>query len=225
MFLSFTAGVLTFFSPCVLPLIPAFISYIAGVSIENLREAKQPLAQAIKKTLVFTAGFSAVFITLGMSASALGAFAGKNITYFRYAGGIVVIILGLHIAGTFKIGFLNRQFSLKLKNRSGYIGAFLTGFAFAFAWTPCVGAVLASVLMLASSEADAAKGFWLLSAYCTGMGILFVLTAAFINKFLSFFSFVKKYYKQIEIISGILLIFIGVLIMTGNFAFLTSLAR
>ncbi len=223
LFASFIAGILTFVSPCILPLIPAFISLITGISVENLQSSKKPVKTIFFKTLVFILGFSVIFILLGMSVSWLGGLAGAYKNILRYIGGAVVILFGLHLAGVFKIKFLYRQASVSNDKISAasWGGVFLTGAAFALGWTPCVGPVLASILLVASTQGSVLSGFWLLLFYSLGLGIPFMLTALFINWFLNLFNSIKKYYGIIEKISGILLIFVGILLITDGFSKIT----
>jgi cytochrome c-type biogenesis protein len=162
-----------------------------------------------------------------MSVSVLGGFFTENRDILRYIGGAVVILLGLHIAGVFKIGFLKRHFSLNAKMDcffgKGGLAVFFTGCAFALGWTPCVGPILASILMLASSEGNIFRGFWLLTVFSLGLAVPFMLAAVFINKFIVFFSIIKKYYRQIEIISGCLIICVGILLINDSFFKITNL--
>lgn len=222
-FASFTAGLLSFISPCILPLIPAFISFITGISLENLQKKEQPLKIVFLKTLVFVAGFSLVFIVLGLSASWLGGVLGEYKSVLRYAGGAVVIIFGLHICGIYKIKFLYRQVSSSglVSSGAGWAGSFFVGAAFAMGWTPCVGPILASILLVASTQGSVLSGFWLLVFFSLGLGIPFILTSLFISRFLKFSGFLKKYYKLIEIFSGILLILVGILLITDGFSKVT----
>ncbi|MDR1696233.1 MAG: cytochrome c biogenesis protein CcdA [Endomicrobium sp.] len=214
---SFFAGIATFISPCILPIIPAFISFIAGDSAKSLKKT-------FFKTLMFTLGFSTVFVILGMSSGWLGGLLGANKNVLRYIGGIIVIVFGLHIAGFIKINFLYRQFSAfdKISSAAGMTGMFLVGAAFSLGWTPCIGPVLAAVLIAASVQGSAASGFWLLSAYSLGLAVPFLLTSLFINKFLKLFAAVKKHYRIIEIISGSILIAAGILIVFNGFSAITS---
>ena len=214
---SFLAGLATFISPCILPIIPAFISFAAGGSDQSSKKI-------FFKTLMFTLGFSVVFVILGISSGWLGGLIGANKTVLRYIGGALVIIFGFHIAGFFKIDFLYKRFSAfdKVSSAAGSAGAFLVGAAFALGWTPCVGPVLASVLILASTGGNASFGFWLLLCYSLGIAVPFLLTSLFINKFLKFFDVIKKYYRIVEIISGIVLIAAGVLIIFNGFTVITS---
>jgi cytochrome c-type biogenesis protein len=223
-FAAFAAGLLAFISPCILPLIPAFISLITGLSLNEINSSKKTV---FLKTLIFILGFSSVFIMLGMSAGVLGGFFEQNRNALRIAGGVIVIIFGLHIAGVFKIGFLNRQFSLngaieRFFGKGGF-ASFFTGCAFALGWTPCVGPVLASILMLASGEGSVFMGFWLLAFFSLGLAVPFILTAVFIDRFVSVFGIIKKYYRQIEIISGILLISVGILLINDGFFKITTM--
>jgi cytochrome c-type biogenesis protein len=221
---SFAAGIMTFVSPCILPLIPAYISFITGASIEDLKEKKSSLRQSFLKSAVFVLGFGTVFIILGLSAGWLGNFFSGHRDWLRYIGGTLVMIFGFHIAGIFRINLLYRQVSVseKAKSKAGWAGVFFIGAAFALGWTPCVGPVLASILILASAQEGASGGFWLLLAYSAGLGVPFILTSLLINRFFKFFDFIKKYYKIIEIISGILLICVGILIIADGFTKITQ---
>ncbi|MDR2426408.1 MAG: cytochrome c biogenesis protein CcdA [Endomicrobium sp.] len=221
---SFAAGILTFVSPCILPLIPAFVSFITGTSIEDLRGYKTSLGSTFLKSLIFILGFSTVFIIFGMSASWLGGLLIEYRDWLRYGGGAVVIILGVHMTSLVRIKFLYRQVSVfgKIKSSVTWIGTFFVGSAFVLGWTPCVGPVLASILILASTQENAKSGFWLLSVYSLGLAVPFMLTSLFINRFLKFFNFIKNYYKIIEIISGILLVAVGILIITDGMMRITE---
>ncbi|MCL2335211.1 MAG: cytochrome c biogenesis protein CcdA [Endomicrobia bacterium] len=225
-FASFFAGILTFISPCVLPLIPAFLSFITGASLNDLKESKASVRQTFLKTLVFVSGFSAVFIILGMSASWLGGLVGSHKDVLSYIGGAAVIIFGLHLIGVFRIGFLDRQASAngKLSSAAGWFGTFLVGAAFALGWTPCVGPILSSILLLASTQGSVMTGFWLLVFYSAGIAVPFLLASLFINWFLKAFNSIKKYYGLIEKISGIFLIAVGILIITGGMEKMTIFA-
>ncbi len=214
---SFFAGLFTFISPCVLPLIPAYITFITGIALEPLNHSKN-MKQIIISSLIFVSGFSIVFVLLGLTATFIGSFLLTNLNILKYIGGSIIIIFGLHLCGAFKIPFLYKQVSLKVADkRIGYITSFFVGCAFAFAWTPCVGPILSSILILASTQGQTKDGAILLSFYSLGLAIPFILTALFINKFLVFFNKIKKYYRYIEIFCGVLLIFIGIMIMAGSF--------
>lgn len=209
------AGVLSFVSPCILPLMPAYISFISGVSVEGLREKNEK--KVITNTILFIFGFSLIFILLGASATMLGQFLLSKIALFRKIAGIVVIILGLHLMGLFKIRVLYREKRFHSFPRSlSILGPFLMGLAFAFGWTPCIGPILAAILAYAGTRQTINQGLLLLTAYSLGLGVPFLLTGLSINAFLRAFNKIKGYFRIIEIVSGVLLITIGLLIFTNN---------
>ncbi|MDD5021539.1 MAG: cytochrome c biogenesis protein CcdA [Endomicrobiaceae bacterium] len=220
---SFFAGILTFISPCILPLIPAYITFITGLALETLDDKKNT-KQILINSLIFVSGFSLIFILLGLTATFIGSFLLTNLNVLKYIGGSIIIIFGLHLCGIFKIPFLYKQASvLHIVNKKiSYLTSFFVGCAFAFAWTPCVGPILSSILILASTQGQIKDGALLLSFYSLGLAIPFILTALFINKFLVFFNKIKKYYHYIEIFCGILLILIGIMIMSDSFNKITG---
>lgn len=215
--ISFTAGVLSFISPCILPLIPAYLSYITGASIENIREGAN-YKKNILLSVLFVLGFTSVFTLLGASATWLGRKLLMKQDAVRITGAVIVILFGLHLTGLLKIKPLYKQKKIRTeKITSGYTGAFLIGMVFAFGWTPCVGPVLASILIMASAEESVLRGILLLLFYSLGIGVPFILTTIAINKMLTVFTRIKKHYRKIEIFTGILLIAIGVLLMLNRF--------
>jgi len=215
---SFLAGILTFVSPCVMPLIPAYITLITGLSIKDLQN-KQNLLKTFLYSSAFILGFSTVFVILGLSITYLSSFLFENKDILKIAGSIIIIIFGLHLTGIFKIKILYKQFSLmdKFSSEINYLTVYLMGATFATSWTPCVDPILASILILASNQDTVYKGTFLLIVYSLGLGVPFLLTALFINKFIYFFNSLKKYYKIIELISGLLLITIGILMIANKF--------
>ena len=217
-FASLLAGILTFISPCILPLIPVYITLVTGLSIEELDNRKN-LLSVFLSSICFVLGFTTVFVFLGLSVTIIGQFFLNNIDILRTVGGIIIIIFGLHLLGIFKIKLLYKQFGWmdKIKRTSNYFTIYLIGCAFAFSWTPCVDPILASILIMAATQGTIAKGTFLLLIYSLGLAILFILTALFVSKFLTLFNSLKKYYKVIEIISGTLLILMGILIISGGF--------
>ena len=221
---SFIAGIATFISPCVLPLIPAYITLVTGLSLNQLSE-KNNLSKIFLSSLFFVLGFSAIFVLLGISATFIGSFFLDNINILRWIGGIIVILFGVHLIGIFKISALYKQISfLKPAQKTGnYFTIFFIGCAFALGWTPCVGPILSSILIMASTQETVGKGAVLLVSYSLGLGVPFILTALFINKLLTIFNFIKKHYRIIEIVSGLLLIAIGVLLITNSFNKITTL--
>ena len=215
---SLLAGILTFISPCILPLIPVYITLVTGLSVEEL-DNKKNLLSVFLSSICFVLGFTTVFVFLGLSVTFIGQFFLNNMDILRTIGGIIIIIFALHLIGIFKIKLLYKQFSWidKIKRTSNYFTIYLIGCAFALSWTPCVDPILASILIMAATQGTIAKGTTLLLIYSLGLAIPFILTALFINRFFSLFNKLKQYYKIIEIISGILLIVIGILIISGGF--------
>jgi cytochrome c-type biogenesis protein len=223
---AFIAGIASFISPCVLPLIPMYISFISGLSLEELQntnDKKRILERVTLSSLLFVLGFSFIFIGLGASATVLGKYLLLKLSLLSKIAGIVIIILGLHIAGVFKIGFLNYEKRFHFGRKpAGSLGPFLIGLAFAFGWTPCVGPVLAPILALSAQQETVKQGILLLSMYSLGLAIPFLLTGISINAFLSFTRRIQKHYKIIEIITGVCLIIMGILFVTGSFSIISS---
>ncbi|MCX8082890.1 MAG: cytochrome c biogenesis protein CcdA [bacterium] len=220
---SFTAGVLSFFSPCILPLIPAYLSYITGMSVENIKEGKSP-AKNFFLVLSFVSGFTLIFTLLGASATYLGRYLLAKQNLLRIVGGIIIIVFGLHLAGIFKITPLYRTKKLQMnKIVSGYFGAFVIGMVFAAGWTPCVGPVLASILIIASSQETVLRGVILLIFYSLGIGIPFIITTILVGKMLYLFSVIKRHSQKIEIITGFLLVIMGILLILNKFNYIISI--
>ncbi len=225
---AFFAGILSFLSPCVLPLVPAYISFMSGVSVDELQRASQRrdiLRKTLATSLAFIAGFSLVFVLLGATATTLGKFLLAQFTLMSKIAGMIIIILGLHFLGVFKktLNFLHyeRRFHVR-KVRAGIFGAFVIGLAFAFGWTPCVGPILGPILFLAGGQQTVGQGILLLSVYSLGLGVPFLLTALATQTFLDVFNTMKRYFHVIEILSGVFLILIGVLVFTGKFSMLAA---
>ena len=219
---AFGAGLLSFFSPCILPLIPAYICFITGISVEELSASKEKDFEKVKtilpESLLFILGFSIVFVILGASATFLGSFLFAKQKIIKIIGGLIVIFFGLHISGLFNIKFL--QYEKKLHLRSKPItkfGSFLVGIVFGFGWTPCVGPILGGILMLAATKDSLVKGILLLSFYSLGLALPFFLLSVGLGYMLGLFSKVKRYFKPVSVMSGILLIVIGVGILVSSF--------
>jgi len=216
--LAFIAGVLSFLSPCVLPLIPAYIALITGLTFKELEEEKSKyFIKLVIESILFVFGFSAVFISFFLIATYFGNYIPRQI--LRLIGGIIVIILGFHVMGVFSIKALKYTKKLDLGIRSRYMGeSFIIGAIFAFGWSPCVGPILGSILMYASVQETFTKGFFLLITYCIGLGIPFLLISILgIGLFSRLIRKFKKFYKSIELVSGILLVIIGTLILLNKF--------
>jgi len=225
--IAFAAGVVSFVSPCVLPLIPSYVSYITGMSFEDLTSSvkrRQIRTLTLIHSLLFVIGFSLVFISLGASSSAIGGIFYNYQDVIRVVGGIVIIIFGLFVADILKIGFLSREKKLHIADKpAGYLGTSVVGMAFAAGWTPCIGPILGSILMYAGAKGSVSYGVKLLSVYSLGLAIPFVLSALGINLFLSYSRRLLKYMRIIKIISGLLLIIFGILLLTDKVSQLTAL--
>jgi len=225
--LAFLAGVLSFLSPCVLPLVPSYVSFITGISFDDLTggiDRKRIRRLTITNSSAFILGFSAVFIALGASSSAIGRFLFEYQEWIRIIGGIVIIVFGLFVAGFLRIGFLTRDKKLHLSGKpAGYIGTFIVGMTFAAGWTPCIGPILGTILLYASSKASALYGFKLLAVYSLGLAIPFFVSSLAINSFLSYSKRLQRYMRVIMVISGLLLIIFGIMLLTNRIRELSGL--
>lgn len=214
------AGFLSFLSPCVLPLIPSFITYITGLSFTDL-QAEHPSNkvrhQTIIHSLLFIAGFTFVFVLMGASATYLGNFMQNHMPMIRKVGGVFIIVFGIHVSGVIPIHILlgEKRFTIHRKP-AGYLGSFLVGLTFAAGWTPCIGPILASILMVAATEKTVSHGIALLLTYSMGLAIPFFLSSLALHKFLEIFNRFKKFIRIFEIITGVFLIIVGILIFTNN---------
>lgn len=224
--MAFGGGLLSFFSPCVLPLIPSYVSYITGISFEDLtgeQDRRRIRMVTLKNSLLFIAGFSFVFILLGASSSFLGSILYDYQVTIRKVGGILIIIMGCYITGFLKIGFLSRDKRFHLKNKpAGLVGSFLVGVAFAAGWTPCIGPILGSILLYASTAGSVASGIELLTAYTLGLGLPFLITSLAINTALSYFKRLRRYMRAVSIVSGLFLVVMGIMLFTGKLTVLTQ---
>lgn len=226
-FVAFTAGLLSFFSPCVLPLIPSYVSFITGFSFEDLR-GKINRAHIRKVTIInsllFILGFSTVFVLMGASSSFLGNALLRHQNLVRKIGGALVVFFGLYITGVIKLDFLMRERKLHhLHSKpAGLIGTVFIGMAFAAGWTPCVGPLLGSILATAATSGSVSRGIELLLVYSLGLGIPFFLTSLAINTFLLHFKRINKYMRYITVTGGIFLIIVGVLIFTNSLQILSG---
>jgi cytochrome c-type biogenesis protein len=223
---AFIAGLLSFLSPCVLPLIPDYFSFITGLSIDELLD-KQPKSIRTKvffSTLAFVCGFSFVFILMGASASYLGGFIDAYKDYIRIIGGLIIILLGVHMSGWIQIRGLNTDRRIHIQNRPIHImGTFIIGMAFGAGWSPCIGPLLGAILVIASSEETIWQGVKLLALYSAGMAIPFILISVFINLLLEFLQRANRIIKYINRIAGILLILVGIFLLTDSFNLIYSL--
>jgi cytochrome c-type biogenesis protein len=223
---AFSAGLLSFVSPCVLPLVPSYISYITGLSVEQLTDVseREKFKKAIVlNSLLFIAGFSTVFIAFGASASFLGQMLITYQDYIRRIGGVVIIVFGLYLLGVLNLNFLKMEHRFQFRSRpAGYLGSFLIGVAFAAGWTPCVGPVLGSILLYASTTDSLLNGVVLLTCYSLGLGLPLFLTALGVDRFLAYFKEVRAYLWGVSTVSGVLLIAVGVMIYANSLTMVTS---
>lgn len=216
------AGILSFLSPCVLPLVPPYLVFISGVSLDDLKN-DGGAAKAIHSrrvllaSLLFVLGFTTVFVALGATASYFGQIVRSQLPLLSQLAGIVIIIMGLHFMGVFKLAFLSREVRYHAQEKPiGLFGAYAVGLAFAFGWTPCLGPVLAAILSLAASADNVGKGAGLLAVYSLGLGIPFMIAAGSVNIFLGFFAKFKSKLGRVEQVMGALLVLSGVMFLTGS---------
>jgi len=216
---AFAAGTISFLSPCVLPLVPGYISIVSGISLDQLQAGQNASVRrtVVLNSLVFILGFSVTFIALGASATVVGQLIGRYLGILYRIAGILIIVFGLHLIGVFKIPMLyqDKRFHNVGKPR-GLIGAFVLGLAFAFGWSPCLGPILAGILTYASAQETAYAGVGLLAVYSAGLGLPFLLTSLGINRFLQFYSRFRHHLRKVEIVSGVFVVVIGVLIFSNN---------
>jgi cytochrome c-type biogenesis protein len=222
---AFAAGFLSFVSPCVLPLIPGYISFISGASMDEMRGGAAPVTsrtQIFLTSLAFVIGFSIVFVALGASATAIGKFMFARLPLLSKIAGVILIVFGLHTMGVFRLAFLDAEKRVHTQRKpAGPLGAMLVGVAFAFGWTPCIGPILGGILAIAGSKNSVWEGVTLLAVYSLGLGIPFLITSLAINQFFAATKRIRKYYHAIELTSGALIVAIGVLILTGQLTIIT----
>jgi len=219
-FTAFAAGLISFLSPCVLPLVPGYISIISGFTLDQLKDRQKQASltrMVLLNSVMFIAGFSLTFMALGASATWLGQALASRMRLLSQIAGLIIIVFGIHLLGIVKINFLYRDKRLhNIEKPRGILGALVLGLAFAFGWTPCIGPILAGILTIASTKQTVTQGVFLLAIYSMGLGIPFVLTSLGLNKFLAFYSRFKRHFHAVEMVSGALVIAVGVLILTNN---------
>ena len=221
---AFFAGILSFLSPCVLPLVPGYVSLISGASVDELKSSeRRVLGTVMLHSLTFVLGFSVVFIALGAVATGVGQVVNEYHSLLSKVAGVVVIIFGLHLTGILKIKALYADKRMHdVKGSSSAVGSFAVGFAFAFGWTPCIGPILATILVLAGAQGTVLKGIVLLAVYSLCLAVPFLLTSLGVDRFLVFYGRFRKHLHTVEVLSGILLIAIGVLIFLNNLRLLSG---
>ena len=212
------AGILSFLSPCVLPIVPPYLAYMGGISMGDMKGDATARRRVILPALFFVMGLSTVFLLLGFTASAFGAFFLQNQVLFSKIAGVIVIVFGLHFLGIFRIPILDREARVQTGDHGGSaFGAYILGLAFAFGWTPCIGPQLGTILSLAAQEGSVQRGTVLLGVYALGLGLPFLLAALFIVRSMGLMARLKKHMKLIERSMGILLLTVGLALVTGAF--------
>lgn len=225
--IAFSAGLFSFLSPCVLPLVPSYLSFITGMSVDRLATEVSAAGRTrvLLHSAVFIAGFTAVFVSLGASFSAAGQFLLDYRDWIRLGGGVLIVIFGLYIAGVLRLGIFGRSRQLQIQNKpAGYVGSFAVGLTFAIGWTPCVGPILGSILTLASNERTVQQGIGLLFAYSAGLGVPFLLASFALGGFLKLFKRYRPLIPVVERAAGVLLVVVGVLVATNYYIILNSWA-
>ncbi len=224
---AFMAGVVSFLTPCVLPIVPFYLAYLAGASMSEMKsegaDGAQARNKAIRNASAFVLGLVTIFTLMGLSSSFLGQFLQQNIKYFRWIAGGAMIVLGLNFMGVIHIGFLSQEARLSgPKSVGGFFSAYIVGVAFAFGWTACVGPILASILMLAAQQDNVMQGTIMLLSYGLGMGLPFLIAALFYGYFLQFYGSFRKYLPVLEKVVGALLIIFGILLLTNGTRFIAD---
>ena len=215
LFVAFAAGLLSFLSPCVLPLVPSYIGFLTGMSLPEMGGRRRV---ALGHALLFVLGFSLVFVLLGASATALGRALNYYQLWLQRIGGLLIILFGLVCLGVIKVGFLSQERRVQVEQKPvGYLGSALVGMAFGAGWTPCIGPVLGAILGLAATAHDVSRGMLLLGAYSAGLAVPFLIAAVALDAFLDWFQRFRRYLPWVMRVSGVLLIFVGVLMVTGEF--------
>ncbi len=223
--LAFAAGLISFLSPCVLPVVPSYVAFVSGLTLEELKDGNSHSARrsAVLHSVLFVAGFTAVFMTLGWAATSAGRAFAQLLPWLNRAGGIVLIVFGLYLAGLLRVPGLSREFRLHLASRpSGWTGSFLVGVAFGAGWTPCIGPVLASILLYAGMEATRGEGTALLATYAVGLGVPFVAASAMFNGFLASVHRVRGWMVPLGRLAGVVLALVGLMMITGSYAALAG---
>ena len=216
--IAFSAGFISFISPCILPIVPPYLAYISGVSFTELQSKNFVRHKVVLAAILFVLGLSVVFLFLGFTASTLGQQFLHNQVLFGQIAGVVIIIFGLHFLGIFQIGFLNKEFRFNVSTKGGNaVGAFVLGLAFALGWVPCIGPQLGVILTLAAQEESVSKGTFLLGVYALGLGLPFLLSAFFISRFVTISIRFKKHLPIVEKAIGGILIAVGLLMITNQF--------
>jgi len=218
--ISFTAGLLSFLSPCVLPLIPSYVTFVTGLTLDDVQRSRKT---ALVHALLFVLGFTLIFLALGATATAVGRLLVVHRIWISRVGGVLVLLLGFYLLGAFNVGFLARERRFHITDKPlGYLGTVLVGIAFGAGWSPCIGPILGGILTYTATQAELRRGLVLLGAYSLGLAIPFVLAAVAVERFLAFFRRFRSKLVWVDRIAGALLIVVGVLMITNYLALLTG---
>jgi len=220
LFIAFTAGVLSFLSPCVLPLIPSYMSFITGLSLEEMGDQRRA---AVTHALLFVSGFTLIFMALGATATGLGRLLQFHQVWLERVGGVLIVVFGLYMLGVFSFGIFARERRVHVQNKPlGYLGSVLVGVAFGAGWTPCIGPILGSILLYTSSQGDLGQGIVLLFSYSMGLAVPFLIVALAVERFITWFQSYRQYMPLVTKVSGGMLVFLGLLLMSGYFTILAA---
>jgi cytochrome c-type biogenesis protein len=220
---AFTAGLLSFLSPCVLPLVPSYVTFITGMQLDDVTRSRRT---TLLHAVMFVIGFSLIFIALGAGATALGQLMLAYRTWIARAGGVIIVLMGLWMLGVFRFDALQQERRMHLSDKPiGFFGTIIVGIAFGAGWSPCLGPTLGAILMMAANQSEMAKGIGLLAAYSGGLAVPFLLSALLIDRFLVFFQKFKRNIGTVNRIAGVLLIVVGVLMFTGWFERLAAMLQ
>jgi cytochrome c-type biogenesis protein len=218
--IAFGAGLLSFLSPCVLPLIPSYVTFVTGLSLEDVQRSRRT---AIVHSLLFILGFTIIFLALGATATVLGRMLGYYRDWIGRIGGVLLIVMGLYLIGLFDLAFMSRERRFHIADKPvGYLGTVLVGIAFGAGWTPCIGPILGGVLTYTASTADLPRGMMLLTAYSLGLAVPFFLASLAIDRFLGFFQRFRKWLVWVSRVAGVLMIAVGILMVMNYFSILSS---
>ncbi len=220
LFIAFGAGVLSFLSPCVLPLIPSYMSFITGMSLEEMGDQRRA---AVTHALLFVSGFTLIFVALGATATSLGRLLQFHQVWLERFGGVLIIVFGLYLLGLFQVGVFARERRVHIQNKPlGYLGSVLVGVAFGAGWTPCIGPILGSILLYSSSQGDLAQGVVLLFSYSMGLAVPFLIAALAVERFITWFQSYRQYMPLVTRASGGMMVFLGLLLISGYFSLLAA---
>ena len=218
--ISFTAGLLSFLSPCVLPLVPSYVTFVTGLSLEDVQRSRKT---ALVHALLFVAGFTIIFLALGATATAIGRLLLVNRRWISRIGGVLVVLLGLYLLGAFNMRFLARERRFHISDKPlGYLGSVLVGVAFGAGWSPCIGPILGGILTYTATQSELQRGLVLLGAYSLGLAIPFVIAAVAVERFITAFQRFRSKLVWVDRVAGVLLVIVGVLMMTNYMTVLTG---